>query len=110
MRHDGKRINDLKNSCSDLRNVTTELAIMSNSTKPNDSNLNAHEKQPFDRAKFFTYKRDCYCGMTQDESKEGHGSSFDAELWQAAAKTAEQEKAKYSTPAPRKNDVDLDRE
>jgi len=90
--------------------VTTELAVMSNSIKPNDSNMNAQEKQPFDRAKFSTYKQDCYCGMTQDDAKERHGSSFDAELWQAAAKTAEQERARYSIPAPRKNDVDLDRE
>jgi hypothetical protein len=83
---------------------------MNNSTKSSESIMNAQEKQPFDRAKFSTYKRDCYCGMTQDDAKELHGSSFDAEVWQAAVKTREQEIARYSTPAPRKNDVDMDRE
>ncbi len=86
--------------------MTTEVAVMSNSTKPGESNKNGEERQTFDRAKFAAYKRDWYCGMTQDEAKASHGSSFDAVIWQSAAKTAEQERAKYSTPAPRKNDVD----
>jgi hypothetical protein len=82
---------------------------MSNSTKPGESNMNCGERQPFDREKFAAYKHDWYCGRSQDEAKEWHGSSFDAQLWSAAAKTAEQERARYSIPAPRKNDADLDR-
>ena len=74
----------------------------------NDLNEPGKKKQTFDYTKYASYKRDVYCGMNQEDAELFHGSSFDAELWRAASQAADSERAKYSTPAT-KREPELDR-